>query len=62
MHKLSLNTLLFLSLWLVCVSLQDQYQKSTGVIQGQQTHKEALFKGMSLRGFCMLLYRQGAAT
>jgi hypothetical protein len=48
MHRLSLNILLFLSLWLVCVSLQDQYHKSTGAKQGQQRHKEAIFKGMSL--------------
>jgi hypothetical protein len=43
MHRLSLNILSLLSLWLVCVSLQDQYHKSTGAKQEQQRHKEAIF-------------------
>jgi hypothetical protein len=54
MHRLSLNILSLLSLWLVCVSLQDQYHKSTGAKQEQQRHKEATFKGMSIV-FCLVV-------
>jgi hypothetical protein len=46
MHRLSLNILLLRSLWLVCVSLQDQYHKSTEVKQGQKRSKDVVFKGM----------------
>ena len=54
MHRLSLNILLLLSLWLVCVSLQDQYHKSTRAKQEQQRHKEVTLKGMSLV-FCFVV-------
>jgi hypothetical protein len=54
MHRLSLNILSLLSLWLVCVSLQDQYHKSTGAKQEQQRHKETTFKGMSIV-FCLVV-------
>jgi hypothetical protein len=52
MFRFSLNLLLFLSLWLVFVSLQDQYHKSTRAKQEQQRHKEETLKGMSLI-FCL---------
>jgi hypothetical protein len=54
MHRFSLNILSFLSLWLVCVSLQDQYHKSTEVKQEQQRHKEVTFKGMSIIFFLVV--------
>jgi hypothetical protein len=54
MHRLSLNILLLLSLWLVCVSLQDQYRKSIRAKQEQQRHKEATFKGMSIIFFLVV--------
>jgi hypothetical protein len=54
MHRLSLNILSLLSLWLVCVSLQDQYHKSTREKQEQQRHKEETFKGMSIV-FCSVV-------
>ena len=54
MHSLLLNILLLISLWLVCVSLQDQYHKSTGDKQEQQRHKEVTLEGMSLV-FCLVV-------
>jgi hypothetical protein len=54
MHRFSLNIRLLLSLLLVCVSLQDQYYKSTKEKQEQQRHKEATLKGMSLI-FCSVV-------
>jgi hypothetical protein len=54
MHRLSLNILLLISLWLGCVSLLDQYHKSTGAKQEKQRHKEVTLKGMSLV-FCLVV-------
>jgi hypothetical protein len=54
MHRLSLNILSLLSLWLVCVSLQDRYHNITGEKQEQQRHKEVTLKGMSLVFFSIV--------
>ena len=54
MCKFSLNILLFLSLWLVCVSFQIQYHKNTKAEEGQQRYKEAIFKGMEFTS-CLII-------